>query len=180
MNIKRIILAGFSLMFCLSLQAQLEQGNYSITLGMEINPEFENSGVSFSLGEKTFEIGYFIKDKWGVGVSGNFQYGRSLLFRRANYNFGAFTKYYISDSEKFTPYVGAFVGGGRILSLSENALLNIRRPYLKVAAGVGTDYWFTNKFAATGGVRYSINEFFENSGINFNQLEINVGGKFNF
>lgn len=104
-------------------------------------------------------VGYFLKENWAVGLSGNFQIinGKSLdqngeedgKGRYREYGLGVFSRRYVSVSERLAFYGDLRVGGklGKFTSIDHNTdewTIVTRRKGLDATASLGLQYLVTD------------------------------------
>jgi len=167
-KIKTIITLAF-ICFSFFANAQFEKGKFTIGTGVTPNIKLGSGQPSLTLNINELEFGYFLKNRWEVGASGNldvdnFYFKSTFLSSRTNYSLNAYSRYYFKD-KKFTPYVEAFLGGGKEkgLFIEANDEITYDRYNLRAALGIGASYKIGKRFAVNGGLRYGFNTGLESS-----------------
>ncbi len=151
----------------LTTQAQMQKGSWMLDgqAGTTHSKIEENraplAGGSYYTWHRTANfylqpgVGYFVKENWALGISGDFQFlrgqSRNLDGSEAGkgdyrgYGLGVFTRRYSPVSEKFMFYgdirVGGYLGNSGIIDLdSSERTVNSKRKGLDVTAAVGLQY----------------------------------------
>lgn len=182
----RVFITSVFVCFCLFANAQFEKGKYTLGLGQSMTIQQSSNYTGFVLHRTNIEGGYFFKNRWELGLSGDFAFTGNLNVRREyltnrNYSLSAYSRYYFSN-KKFTPYAEAFVGGGALEGrfIEPTDEIDNYKPYLRVGLGIGASYKINKRLTVNAGLRYDINKHFEKFEINRDRLNLNVGMKYSF
>ena len=163
---KKLFLAAIAVFTFQFSQAQIEEGDSMINLGVGISPTFY-SGTGFESSllpiEGSFE--YMLKEKISIGAFVGFS---TAEFRAQGFNFGydytyllagALGNYHFSNSEKFDAYVGLKLG---YVNISADEVGTAGIGFSADSSGVlyggqlGARYWISDAIGINAEVGYGI------------------------
>lgn len=159
---KKVLFSLFLVIFCFPAFSQMNTGsvfaaaNSSFNLGFatinNIDSNDKNTVLTYTLNPK---LGYFVKNRFGVGAGMEFASSPTDYGRDSRLLFGPFSRYYVQYGS-LIPFGELSLGYGYqntiIISLGES--FKTKHSLLSAAAGVGTDFFFNEKIAVEAILKY--------------------------
>lgn len=178
MFLKKTFLAVLFISTCFFAQAQFEKGSILFGAGMDysIGPSISGATIETSVG--TLDFGYFVKDRFAVGLGLNIKNGFGLKYSLLDYNADVFGRYYFLKKRRVSFYGEVFAGFGQHI-YQNSTDVNVNAPRMNLGLAMGMDIRITKQIGLDFGLRYTANKYFDRSEAYGNRLSAKVGLKLN-
>ena len=163
---KKITFLVIAICMLQTLQAQIEESNSLISVGVGLSPTFY-SGNGFEAGVPPIEVSYeyMLKEKLSIGAFAGYA---SAEFRASGFNFGydytyilagALGNYHFVNDEKFNVYAGVKLGYVNVSATEVGTAgvgFSVDGSTVVYGGQLGARYWFSDSIAINAEAGYGI------------------------